>query len=143
MKKEKIENTGAIEPENTEPANTGKVVVKSVAEAVLVYVTRHNDATAETVAAFLEKIGMAAAPATINSQLNAARKKLGLTKERVAGPTEEIKAIFESGKRTAAEVIAQLEADGVSFKESTVKAQVTKLRKEAGLGRKTISIELD
>ena len=132
------ENTGTPEV----PA-TGTVQVKSVAEAVKLYVTKHNDATPDQVETFLKQFGVNPAKATIRSQVAAARKELGLTKPKEKGPVDEIKTIFEAGYQTVAEVVEQLKEANIEAAEATVKTQVGKLRKEAGLGRKSFEINLD
>ena len=126
-----------------EVAATGTVKVTSIAAAVKLYVAKHNEATPDEVATFLEKYECVFAPATLRSQVAAARKDLGLTKPKEKGPVDEIKAIFEAGYQTVAEVVEQLKEANIEAAEATVKTQVGKLRKAAGLGRKTFEINLD
>ena len=62
---------------------------------------------------------------------------------REKGPVEEIKTIFEAGFQSTAEVLEQLKELGITATEATVKTQVAKLRKAAGLGRKEFEITFD
>ena len=117
--------------------------VKSVAEAVKLYIERHNGAKPDEVIAFLTKAGAQVSPATVRSQVAAARKNLGLTQPRIAAPVAEIKAAFEAGSTTLAQVLEVLKANGIDASESTVRSQVTKLRKEAGMGRKTFTVSFE
>lgn len=138
MNESQIEN---VQSEVVASATT--VEVKSVAQAVQMYIERHNEAKAEEVIAFLTKAGAVVSPATVRSQVAAARKALGLTKPRIAAPVEAIKAAFEAGNTTLAQVLDSLKASGIDASESTVRSQVTKLRKEAGMGRKTFTVSFE
>jgi LysM repeat protein len=123
------------------PVEEAKTVqVTSIAQAVLLYITRHNEAKVEDVIKFLEKNGVKAAAATIRSQVGAARKELGLTAERVKVPVEEIKAIFDAGYQTVAEVTEQLAELKLVATDAAIKTQVGKLRKAAGFGRQSFEI---
>jgi len=137
----KNESQETVQDENI--ATPVRYEVKSVAEAVKMYIERHNEAKPDEVIAFLAKAGAQVSPATVRSQVAAARKNLGLTQPRVAAPVAEIKAAFEAGNITLAQVLEVLKANGIDASESTVRSQVTKLRKEAGLGRKTFTVSFE
>lgn len=87
----------------------------------------------------IHDLGVVCSEATIRTQMGKLRKAYGLVSEgagrgtRGSGIVSKIKELFESGIQEISEMVKSLEALGLEFSPATVRTQMGKLRREAGI----------
>lgn len=87
--------------------------------------------------AHLVKLKVKTSPATVRTQMGKLRREAGLTEERKEnGPVAWVKFLFESGAHTVEDVLEGAKENGVELNLATVRTQVGKLRREAGMTKK-------
>lgn len=117
--------TPETEPKRRGPKGQG--LIQAIKEAF-----ENGAVTVDQVVAVLSNQGKNPAINTVRTQVSSLRRAAGLT-DRSSGPVATIRKAFELGHVTVKDVTEYLASSSVDASAATVKTQVGKLRRDAGL----------
>lgn len=120
--------TPKAEPKRRGPKGSG--LIQAIREAF-----EAGAVTVEQVVAVLSEQGKQPSINTIRTQVSGLRRQAGLT-DRSGGPVATIRKAFELGNQDVKSITEYLASSGVDASTATIKTQVGKLRREAGLTKK-------